>query len=70
MTPFLRYAKARIENDKREFAYRFYMSDCLGHLVGIKTRYADLINEGVEETRTPEEIIGGISEKLANIGGE
>lgn len=46
------------------------MSDCLGHLVGIKTRYADLINESVEETRTPEEIIGGISEKLANIGGE
>lgn len=47
------------------------MSDCLGHLVGLKTRYVDIVCPPPEETRAPEEIISNIRKKLSgNEGGE
>lgn len=36
----------------------------------MKSRYYDLIHPKPEETRTPEEIIGNMKEKIARIGGE
>ena len=35
----------------------------------MKSRYYDLIHPKPEETRTPEEIIGNMKEKIARIGG-
>ena len=36
----------------------------------MKARYVDLIAEKKDDPRTSEEIISGISERLAKIGGE
>ena len=46
------------------------MTDCLGHLVGLKTRYLDIVNPPPPEKRTAEEIKAHICGKLAKIGGE
>lgn len=70
MIPFMRYAKARLEQEKREFAYRIFLSDCIGHLVGLNVRYVDLIDQKPVETRTAEQIKTDICAKLAKIGGE
>lgn len=35
----------------------------------MKSRYYDLIHPKPEETRTPEEIIGNMKDKIARIGG-
>jgi len=66
----LRYAKSRLEQEKRDFAYRIFITDCIGHLVGLKMRWEDMVTEAPEETRTADEVISSISEKLAKIGGE
>ena len=70
MKPFLRYARARLESTRRETAYRVFITDCIGHTLGLKTRYADHIAPEPVETRTADEVIDSISEKLARLGGE
>ena len=58
-----------METDKAE-AYRFYVTDALKIFGGLNIRYADMLKPMPTETRTAEEIIQGISEKLAQLGGE
>lgn len=70
MIPFMRYAKARLEQERREFAYRIFITDCLGHIIGLKTRWVDMINKKPVETRSAGEIIDNLKTKLAKIGGE
>lgn len=52
----------------RETAYRYYITDALKILGGLNIRFADLFKP--EETRTSDEIIGGIKDKLQKLGGE
>jgi hypothetical protein len=64
----MRYVMARFNRYQREEAYRIYVTDGLKHLSGLNIRYADLF--APEETRTADEIIGGIKDKLRQLGGE
>ncbi len=64
----MRYAQARYEQYRREWAYRVYVTDALKILGGLNIRYADIFKP--EEKRSAEQIIGGISEKLNGLGGE
>lgn len=60
--------------------YRVYVTDSLKYIlentarlsggVHIESRYCDVIDPKPEETRTSEEIISSIKEKIARIGGE
>jgi hypothetical protein len=52
----------------RETAYRYYVTDALKFLGGLNIRFADTFKP--PETRTADEIIGGISGKLQKLGGE
>lgn len=70
MIPFMRYAKARLEQERREFAYRIFITDCIGHIIGLKTRWVDMINKKPVEMRSAGEIIDNLKTKLAKIGGE
>lgn len=63
----MRYAQARYKQYERDWAYRVYVTDGLKVLGGLNIRYADLFKP--EEKRTAEEIIGGISTKLEQLGG-
>lgn len=66
--------------EQEDKAYRVYVTDALkaaaentAKYAGgnyIKTRYIDIIDPPPEETRTGEEIIAQIKEKLDRIGGE
>lgn len=74
----MRYVKARKEQKTLEEAYRIYVTDCLkltsentARYAGgsnVSVRYYDLIKKPVVETRTSEEIIGGIKAKLKAMG--
>jgi hypothetical protein len=64
----MRYVIARFNQYQREEAYRIYITDSLKVYLGLNTRYADLF--APEETRTADEIIGGIKDKLRQLGGE
>lgn len=67
----MRYVSARFENEMRELTYRIYVTDALKAIAHADKRYADFWdNHAVEETRTADEIIGGISNKLKKLGGE
>lgn len=70
MKSFLRYAKARLETEKRDFAYRIFITDCIGHIIGLNERWVDMVNPKPVETRSAGEIIDNIRNKLAKIGGE
>ena len=63
----MRYVTARYKEMSRDLAYRIYISDCLMHLAGGTQRLADILYP-VKETRTADEIINGIKNKLG--GGE
>jgi hypothetical protein len=64
----MRYVIARYNQYQRDWAYRIYVTDGLKHLAGLNIRYADVFKP--EETRTADEIIGGIKDKLRQIGGD
>lgn len=79
----MRYVFAKYNEKQYEQAYRIYTTDSLkiiaentaklGGGSALKVRYAELIGLAEpekEETRTSEEIIGGISDKLRKLGGE
>ena len=62
----MRYAKSRLDADVRDFAYRIFITDCIGKIIGLNERYYDMIQpKKIEETRTADEIIGNIRSKLA-----
>lgn len=62
--------ESRLEREEREFAYRIFVTDCLGKICGLKTRYYDIVSEHPVETRSADDIIVDIRMKLAKIGGE
>ncbi len=64
----MRYVIARYNQYQREQAYRVYVTDNLKALTGLNVRYADYF--GPEETRTADEIVDGIRNKLRQLGGE
>lgn len=69
----MRYALAK--QREREFAdaYRYYVADalyCGYHQQAPVIRLWDMMHPAPEETRTAEEIIGGIRNKLAGMTGE
>lgn len=64
----MRYVIARFNQHQREEAYRIYVTDSLKIIGGLNIRYADAFKP--EETRTAEEIIDGVSNKLRQLGGE
>lgn len=76
---FLRYVVARLKQEKKDAAYRIYISDCLrnvsenvayvskisgGESKYMMTRLADLLYPKPEETRTSAEIIENLRKKL------
>ena len=64
----MRYAQARYEQYRRDWAYRVYVTDALKIIGGLNIRYADIFKP--EETRTAEEIKSSISDKLRRLGGD
>ncbi len=64
----MRYVEARYNHHNRDLAYRYYVTDALKSLGGLNIRFADLFKP--PETRTADEIIGGIKDKLQKLGGE
>ena len=70
-----------IKRQNEESAFRIYVADALQAIAQntsgltakglyLKERFFDIINPAPEETRTPEEIINQMTEKLRKIGGE
>lgn len=53
--------------DWRDRAYRFYVTDALKAIGSLNMRYADNVNP-VRETRSSEEIIADLGNKLDDIG--
>ena len=64
----MRYVIARVNQNQREEAYRIYVTDSLKIIGGLNIRYADIF--APEETRTAEEIIDGVKDKLRQLGGD
>jgi len=69
----MRYVKARVDTEFRELTYRIFVTDYLkgiGRFNG-GPRYAEAITNSKQpiETRSSEEIIDSISEKLSRLGG-
>ena len=62
--------QTRYDADKRDRMYRFYVTDALKAIGQLDRRYYDLIQDGVEETRTPEEIIDHVKSGLRNLSKE
>ena len=80
MNAFMRYVVARWNQNRKDTAYRIYLTDCL-KIIGesaaavskmsggegryITTRFLDIIHSKPEETRTGAEIIADLRQKLA-----
>lgn len=75
----MRYVAAKVQERSLEKAYRIYSTDSL-KMISENTskyaggtfpsiRYADIIKKPVPETRTGEEIINGIKDKLKKMEG-
>lgn len=68
-----------LKKQGQEKAYQVYVTDALKAITEntakyaggsyTKARYLDLEDQRPEETRTPDEIIGNMKEKIARIGG-
>ena len=68
-----------LKKQDQEKAHRVYVTDALKTITEntakyasgsyMKVRYYDLENPKPVETRTPDEIIGNMKEKIARIGG-
>lgn len=77
---FLRYCFARQGKEQIDKAYRIYVTDALkaisentAKFAGgsyMKIRYAEVINPKPEETRTADEIITNITDKLRKLQEE
>lgn len=66
--------EARIETENRAETYRIYSAEVLRALAkawGYDAKsYIDILHPPPEETRTADEIIDGIKNKLQALGGE
>lgn len=71
------YCYAKYNDRALDKAYRIYVTDSLKAIAEntskyaggsyMRVRFAEILNPKPEETRTPEDIISGIKEKLAEI---
>lgn len=64
----MRYCAARYKQMADERIYRIYVTDALKAAYGLDRRYADIFIPA--ETRTAQEIISNIFDKLEKAGGE
>lgn len=58
---------ARVEDDERDMIYRIYITEGLKAVSGLNIRYYDFVSETPVETRTGNEIIDHIKDKLNNL---
>lgn len=75
----MRYVKARMQQGILDKTYRIYVTDSLKMISentskrdggsSFAVRYWDVIKKPVNETRTSEEIISGIKDKLMKLEG-
>lgn len=75
----MRYFQARFEQEQESSAFRIYLTDALkvlsentarfGGGSSMRLRYAEIIDRTPPDTRTPEEVIGNIKNKLSKLGG-
>lgn len=65
----MRYFSARVVQHNHEELYRIYVTDSLKIIGRIDQRYYDFIRPAKVETRTADEIISNIKEKLMKAGG-
>ena len=75
----MRYVKAKAQQNALDKSYRIYVTDGLKMIsensakyaggTYLSTRYTDVIKKPVKETRTKEEIIKGIKDKLKKMEG-
>lgn len=67
----MRYVRARYEQERRDMTYRVYITDLLrqAHFRGRATRFYDLLKPAPEETRTEEELIDYMKNRIAKVGG-
>lgn len=66
----MRYVAARYEQEQRDRAYRFYVTDALKAIGNLNLRYADIIKDDAVEDADPDEIISRIRGKLKRLGKE
>ena len=60
----MRYVSTRAEERAREETYRIYLTDALKIIGGLEIRYAEFLEPQTQETRTEEEIVSNINNKL------
>lgn len=67
----MRYVAARYEQEQRDRAYRFYVTDALKAIGRLNKRYADMIAEKRSVPNAdPEKIKARIKSKLERLGKE
>ena len=64
----MRYVAARFEKERRDRAYRIYITDSLQLFLGLDKRYADMVSKAPIKNADPEEIKNRIGEKLDQLG--
>ena len=65
----MRYVRAKCDQADKAEAYRIYVTDALKIIGNLNIRYAEIVTPPPEETRTADEIIQSITDKLAQLGG-
>lgn len=62
----MRYVRSRLARAQEDLIYRIYVTDALKTAYGLNARYYDFIKK-VPETRTGDEIIADIRQKLGEL---
>ena len=60
----MRYVSAQIRLNRREEAYRIYITDAIKSVWRLNKRYLDIIDPPKEEKRTSEDIINHMRKKI------
>ena len=66
----MRYVRARFDSDRRERAYRIYISDALKAIGSLNIRYVEMLKQSSATNADPEEIKERICSKLEQLGKE
>lgn len=80
ITPFMRYVLARLKQYQRDETYRFYVSDVLKAVatntagigderMTVNTSLHEILAPTPTETRTADEVIADLRQKISKIGG-
>lgn len=60
----MRYVSAKIRLNRRDEAYRIYVTDSMKSAWNLNIRYADIVNPPKEEKRTAKQIIDHMRKKI------